>query len=40
MKKLYVKEKFEKDSDGEEMQVIEVYLSQPSDDYILVFTDN
>lgn len=39
MKKLYIKETYEKDSDGEDLQVIQVYLSQPSDNYVLVFTD-
>lgn len=39
MRKLYLKENLEKDSDGEDLQVVNVYLSQPSDNYVLVFTE-
>jgi hypothetical protein len=38
VRKIYLKETQEKDSDGEDLQVIQVYLSQPSEGYVLVFT--
>lgn len=39
MKKIYVKEMVEVSVDDEELQVVQVYLSQPSDNYVLVFTE-